>query len=89
MLDEVAADCSWVPADAKGPVDPFPETDNPVRLLLSAQAPLEALSDTLEAIMRLNEGEVFAEAQRAAANVIGRIAKLSLQAERRMPAVGT
>ena len=60
-----------------------------MRLLLAAQAPLEALSDTLEAIMRLNEGEVFAEAQRAAANVIGRIAKLSLQAERRMPAVGT
>jgi len=89
VVEQVAADPSWIPAPSAGPVDPFPESDNPVRLLMAAQAPLEALSDTLETIMQHNEGEVFAEAQRAAANVIGRIAKLSLRAERRMHAVGT
>lgn len=87
-VEKAASRPSWQPAAAAEPPEPLPEGDNPVRLLLAAQAPLEALSDTLEAVMRENEGEVFEEAERAAGNVIGRIAEISLQAERRMHAPG-
>ncbi len=59
-------------------------TDSPVRLLVAAQEPLEALSETLEAMMPRIEGDLFAEAERALGSVISRISRISLQAERRM-----
>jgi len=59
-------------------------TDSPVRLLVAAQEPLEALGEKLEATLPRFEGDLFAEAERALARVISRIARISLQAERRM-----
>jgi rubrerythrin len=67
-----------------GVPETIPETDNPVRLLLAAQAPLEELSEVLETVMRRIEGELFAAAEKALANVIARIANISLQIERRL-----
>jgi rubrerythrin len=58
--------------------------DDPVHLLVAAQEPLEALSETLEAIMRSTEGELFAEAERALAKVVERLARVSVQTGRRM-----
>jgi rubrerythrin len=61
-----------------------PDSSNPVRLLIAAQAPLEDLSDLLEALMRRIEGDVFAAAEKALSNVIARIANIALQIERRL-----
>jgi rubrerythrin len=61
-----------------------PDSDHPLRLLTLAQAALESLAEILETILHRAEGELFAEGERALANVIGRIATISLQAERRL-----
>lgn len=55
-----------------------------VPLLVAAQAPLEALSEALETIMRSSEGSVFATAENALVGVVRRLARLGLQIERRM-----
>ncbi len=55
-----------------------------VSLLVWAQAPLEALSETLEAIMRSSEGRLFAAAEIALGRVVRRLGRLALQIERRM-----
>lgn len=57
-----------------------------MHLLTAAQEPLEALAGTLEAVMPTPEGDLFDEARRALANVIARIARISLQAGRRVRA---
>lgn len=57
---------------------------DPVHLLVAAQEPLEALSETLEDMMRTLEGDRFAEAERAVHDVIERLARIALQAARRM-----
>ena len=85
LLDELAA------APAKpthgeptgGHVAAFVES---VPLLVAAQAPLEALSEALEAVMRSSEGRLFAVAENALVGVVRRLARLGLQIERRMPA---
>ena len=59
-------------------------SDDPVHLLVAAQEPLEALSETLEELMRTLEGERFDEAERALGNVIRRLARIALQTARRM-----
>lgn len=53
-----------------------------VPLLVAAQEPLEALSETLEAILRTSEGELFADAEAAQSALVQRIARLGLQIER-------
>lgn len=58
--------------------------DDPVHLLVAAQEPLEALSEALEAVLRTTEGELFEQAQAALANVVARLARIALQAARRM-----
>jgi rubrerythrin len=84
LIEEVLQTPSWEPASSAAPERRIPAGDNPVRLLLAAQAPLEELSDTLESVMRRLEGELFAAAEKALANVIARIAKIALQIERRL-----
>jgi hypothetical protein len=84
VVEQAARAPSWEPAAQSEERRMAPESDNPVRLLLAAQAPLEELSETLEGAMRRMEGELFGEAEQAAANVIARIATISLQAERRL-----
>lgn len=60
------------------------DADDPVRLLVAAQEPLEALGERLETVMPRMEGEVFTEAGKALDSVIARISRISLQAEQRM-----
>jgi rubrerythrin len=55
-----------------------------VPLLVSAQEPLEALSETLEVVMRSSEGALFSAAETALVRVVRRLARLALQIERRM-----
>ncbi len=86
VVEQVAASPSWTPTADDRAVAAIPDSDNAVRLLMAAQAPLEALAEALETVMGRIEGDLFAEAEKALANVIGRIAKISLQAERRMEA---
>ncbi|MBX3622907.1 MAG: hypothetical protein KF891_23300 [Rhizobacter sp.] len=57
---------------------------DPVHLLVAAQAPLEALGETLEQLLPALEGELFAEAANALGNVVARLARLALQTERRL-----
>ncbi|WP_298232396.1 ferritin family protein [uncultured Azohydromonas sp.] len=57
-----------------------------VSLLVRAQEPLEALSETLEGIMRSSEGRLFTAAETALARVVRRLGRLALQIERRMRA---
>ncbi len=59
-------------------------SDDPVHLLVAAQEPLEALSEALEAVLRITEGALFEQAQVALANVVARLARIALQAARRM-----
>ena len=86
VIEEVLQEPSWQPASSAAPERRIPRGDNPVRLLLAAQAPLEELSDTLESVMRRLEGDLFAAAEQALVSVIARIAKISLQVERRLQA---
>lgn len=58
--------------------------DDPVHLLVAAQEPLEALADTLEAVLRTLDGELFEQAQRAYSNVIARLSRIATQVARRM-----
>lgn len=55
-----------------------------VPLLVSAQEPLEALSETLQAVMQTSEGRLFTAAESALVDVVRRLARLGLQIERRM-----
>lgn len=56
--------------------------DDPVHLLMAAQEPLEALSETLEDVMRTLEGELFAQAEQALAGVVARLARIGLRTAR-------
>jgi rubrerythrin len=80
-VEAAARDPSCAPAGESAPPK-LPETDKPLRLVMAAQAPLEALGDLLDHLMHRMEGELFAAAEQAAANVIARIARLSLRADR-------
>lgn len=64
--------------------DPAPAEDDPAHLLMDAQKPLEALSETLESVMRTTEGALFQETASAMANVVGRLARISLQSAHRL-----
>ncbi len=86
LLERIGKAPSW-PADAHAPhgEQPVPE-GNVVSLLVAAQESLEAFSETLEDVLRTTEGELFAEVEKALANVVTRIAQLSLHTARRLQA---
>ncbi|MCC6533464.1 MAG: ferritin family protein [Burkholderiales bacterium] len=84
LLEELAALPPLPPAAEASQAIETPASDNPAHLLAAAQAPLEALSETLEGIMRTTEGELFAQVEQAYSSVIARIAKIALQTERRL-----
>lgn len=75
-------------ADATVPVHAgaAPASDDPVHLLVAAQAPLEALSETLDRLLPAMEGELFAQAAEALGNVVSRLSRLALHTERRLRA---
>jgi rubrerythrin len=87
-VEDTAREPTRIPAAEYATPVVLPDTDNALRTLMAAQAPLEALAELLERIMRRMEGELFAAAEQALANVIARIARLSLLAERRLHATG-
>lgn len=66
-----------------------PDADDPRHLLADAQKPLEALADTLEAVMATGDGDLFNEAARAMSDVVGRIAQISFRIGRSNEAQGT
>ncbi len=75
---------SWAPDPHAPDVEAARLDDDPVHLLVTAQEPLEALADTLEAVLRKLEGELFEQAQRAYSNVITRLSRIATQLARRM-----
>jgi rubrerythrin len=89
LLDELLQSPSW-PAEAADAIDNgsdiLPGDVDPVHLLVAAQEPLEALSEALDRMMPTVEGDLFAEVEKALSNVVTRLARLSLQAGRRMGA---
>ncbi|HEY0941357.1 MAG TPA: ferritin family protein [Steroidobacter sp.] len=84
LLEELRGTLSRSTDTSIAPVDAEPQMNSSVRLLIAAQEPLEALGEKLEAFLPRVEGDLFAEAERALTNVISRISRISLQAERRM-----
>lgn len=55
-------------------------SDTSAHLLVQAQKPLEAFSETLEAIMRTTEGALFEQTAAAMSEVVARLARISLHA---------
>lgn len=62
----------------------IPETNDPVHLLVAAQKPLESLIEALESILASAEGDLFGQAEKAATEAVARLARISLQTDRRM-----
>lgn len=89
LLEHLVKAPTW-PADAQAPhaEQPAPE-GNAVAMLVTAQEALEAFSETLEDVLRTTEGELFAQVEKALANVVTRIAQLSLHTARRLQATAT
>lgn len=82
LLERLLQSPAW-PADTHAPPQPAPEGDA-VGLLVAAQEGLETFSETLENVLRTTEGELFDAAEHALANVVTRIAQLSLHTARRL-----
>jgi hypothetical protein len=55
-----------------------------VRLLAAAQKRLESLSEDLADVLETADAEVFSAAEQALTNVVGRLARLVHQIERRL-----
>lgn len=72
---------AWSGGEARGPVD---AAATPGQLLVQAQKPLEAFSETLESILRTSEGPLFERAAAAMNDVTARLESISRQAERRL-----
>ena len=70
---------SVAPVDADDPntENLAPDVNGPRHLLVDALKPLEALSETLEAVMRTTDGDLFDEAAKAMTNVVTRLARIS------------
>lgn len=89
LLERLLRSPSW-PADEYAP---HAEHEAPggdaVALLVAAQAALEAFSETLEGVLRTTEGDLFAQAEKALASVVTRIAQLSLHTARRLQVAQT
>jgi rubrerythrin len=84
LLEALAASASRpVDRNTLPAVEP-PADDDPVHLLVAAQAPLEALAETLEVVLRTSEGALFDETEKALSTVVARIARIARQTEQRM-----
>jgi len=84
LLEELGEMATRPPDPQTAAVGVELEPSTPVRLLVAAQEPLEALGEALEAFMSRVEGDLFTEAEKAMASVIVRTSRISLQVERRM-----
>lgn len=61
---------------------------DPVRLLVAAQKPLERLAEELTDVLETADAAVFSVAEQALTNVVGRLARLVFQIERRLSGRG-
>lgn len=88
LLESLAAEVASRTADTAPVAAPeeIAAMRDPVHLLVVAQKPLEALGEALDSVLAEVEGELFARAEEAASDVVARIARVSLQIERRMHA---
>src|SRR5690606_18553475 len=57
--------------------------DDALHLLVEAQKPLEALGESLEAVLSIASDETFARAEREATDLVAWLARLALATERR------
>lgn len=71
-------------AQAVAVADAAAAADDPAHLLIAAQKPLEALSESLDSVLGSAEGDLFAETEKAVTNVVARLTRVVLQAERRL-----
>jgi len=76
------------PAHTPGPPvacrDADCQASDPVRLLAAAQKPLELVSEELADVLETADAELFAAAEQALTNVVGRLARLVFQIERKL-----
>jgi len=70
--------------DAEDPDTSASPGGEPIVLMVAAQEPLEALCEALETIMRTAEGNLFDTAEAALDSAVARLARISLEIERRM-----
>lgn len=85
LLGEISANAPAYAAMAVADDEPDGTPgDDPLVLLVAAQQPLEAMSESLETIMRSAEGPLFDAAEAALAGAVRRLARLGLDIERRM-----
>lgn len=86
LLEHLAETPSFpAAAQAAFKEQPVPEGDI-LHLLVSAQEPLEAFSETLENALRATEGDLFDSVAKALSNVVARMSRLSLHTARRLQA---
>jgi hypothetical protein len=57
------------------------QSSHPVQLLAAAQKPLERLSEVLADVLESADADLFAAAEQALSNVVGRLARLVFQIE--------
>ncbi|MEO8079705.1 MAG: hypothetical protein ABI641_04190 [Caldimonas sp.] len=86
LLERFADERRVASAPAEEPPGAPPAADDPVHLLVAAQEPLEAFSEALEGVLRTTEGELFAEVERALADVVARLSAIAVQTSRRTTA---
>jgi rubrerythrin len=89
LLERLLGSPSWPPGAQAAHGDQAAPAGDAVALLVAAQEVLEAFSETLEGVLRTTEGELFDQAEKALANVVTRIAQLSLHGARRLQAAQT
>jgi rubrerythrin len=87
LLLSLLEEPSGVPGPAVTCRDADCQANDPVRLLAAAQKRLESLSEDLADVLETADAEVFSAAEQALTNVVGRLARLVHQIERRLKKV--
>ena len=81
LLESLLDDPTRTPGPAVTCSDADCQSSHPVQLLAAAQKPLERLSEELADVLETADAELFAAAEEALTNVVGRLARLVFQIE--------
>jgi len=81
LLESLLDEPTRTPGPAVTCRDAGCQSSNPVQLLAAAQKPLERLSEVLADVLETADAELFAAAEQALTNVVGRLARLVFQIE--------
>jgi rubrerythrin len=84
LLESLLDDPTRAPCPSVTCRDADCESSHPVQLLAAAQKPLERLSEVLADVLESADAELFAAAEQALTNVVGRLARLVFQIERKL-----